>query len=233
MPFRRAAIPRRDVRQRDAKRWRSITRRRVRNTTSLISSTKRQEGRATVELADLSPIPSGRHRCNSPVSGKPVTPGLGSMWRNPKVQPALLPSAVCARSSCMFLEHVRSSACSRQDHPVTTIAANELLSFHLTILPVRDQPPAFSPLTPDGLHSWKPSPNQTKHCVHCQGLAACFKLSRRLFRAKNELLQTARWLRLTRAEQDIPSPAQQKYIVTSTSRSAYKNNNNSNNKHQP
>ena len=55
-PAQRAAIPRQDLRQRETKRARSITRRRVHNATSLIMSTKRQEGRATVELADLSPI---------------------------------------------------------------------------------------------------------------------------------------------------------------------------------
>lgn len=56
MPCPARRIPRQGLRQRETKRARSITRRRVHNAASLIMSTKRQKGRATVELADLSPI---------------------------------------------------------------------------------------------------------------------------------------------------------------------------------
>lgn len=56
MPCPARRKPRQDVRQRETKRARSITRRRVHNATYLIMSTRRQKGRATVELADLLPI---------------------------------------------------------------------------------------------------------------------------------------------------------------------------------
>lgn len=93
------------------------------------------------------------------------------MRHEPKVQPTLLLSAVCARSGCRFLEHVRSSSCLRQDHPATSTVANELLSSHFAAfhvdcwqsqLPVRTSHPYFHPQRQtvfilEALHRTKPN----------------------------------------------------------------------------
>ena len=94
MPFRRAQ----DVRQRETKRGRCITRRRVRNATSLVMSTRRQgesverdqSGRTRGPVAHG---PACAIRCDSPVSAAPVTLDWGPCGANPKCNLGLRPSA--------------------------------------------------------------------------------------------------------------------------------------------
>jgi hypothetical protein len=181
MPCPARRIPRQDLRQRETKRARSITRRRVHNATSLIMSTKRQKGRATVELADLSPIaqraPSDAiHQSAASLSHL----DWGPCGANPKDNQLCFPrqpAPACARSGCSFLEHVRSSTCSRQGHPATSTVANELLPSHFASFlvdvgnhsyPPAHQPPAFAISTRNGNpSSFSEASHRAKPTISC------------------------------------------------------------------
>jgi hypothetical protein len=172
MPCPARRVPRQDLRQRETKRARSITRRRVHNATSLIMSTKRQKGRATVELADLSPMaqraPSDAfHQSAAALSHL----DWGPCGANPRYNQLCFPRqpapAVAAASLNMCVRqpvHDRAtqrpapsqmSSCHLISRPVSSTLAITVTRPR-TSLPHLPIPPA----TAIRLHSWKPLTEQ-------------------------------------------------------------------------